>query len=326
MTPGEPLPLDPRIVAAYAVDPALPSQPLSPRALRVGPLVVKSFGPEEVAEAAQEALILQHLAGGGGYRVQEIVRTRTNAPWHRDAVGALLATRWEPGAVLDHGAISDGRWGELGATLAALHRRLESADAPRPGRRLGDSLRGRDLAAAAEALAADRAFAAGRSDGAEARAVLAAQARLLARWGRERPPADWDDGRFVHHDFNQHNYLFRDGVGPFVVDWGRALGAPREFEVVRTLAHLPVTRPSAARAFLAGYLAVRPLARAALPTSLAAMLTEHAVKRWPFDRWRAGEPEALPRIAALAPVVVALADRGERLADFYDEALARAGC
>ena len=117
MSPSEATSLDPRIVAAFAVDPDLRPLRISPRVLRVGPLAVKSFGTEEGPEAAREALILGHLAGGEGYRVQEIVRTRSNAPLHRDAAGSLLATRWEPGAPLDHADITDGRWAELGQTL-----------------------------------------------------------------------------------------------------------------------------------------------------------------------------------------------------------------
>lgn len=307
-----------RAATAYDLPPGAAPRRVTERVLQVGGLALKSFAPEQTPRARLEASILRHLAGGEGYRVQTIVRTRTGADLHLDADGALLANRWEPGVHRDHRDIPPDVWWRLGASLGSLHARLDAPGAPTPLAQLGDLVCARDLAAERRCLLAHREAAARRDDPATPSAfrLLDARLRLLDEHGVSDLPPSRDRG-LIHHDFNQHNYLFSDHPTPLVLDWERAIGAPRAYEVVRTLSHLPVARPEAARAFVDGYRSRRPLDSDDLAACVAVALTEHAVKHWPVARWLAGEPDAGARIEALTPVVVTLADEAEGLAAFY---------
>ena len=311
-----PDPLVGRAVTAYRLSPDDVPERVAERVLRVGAIALKSFDPEQVPRARLEAAILRHLADGAGYRVQAIVRTRTDADLHVDADGAVLATRWEAGAHRDHRAIAPEGWWQLGASLGSLHARLDAPDAPAPRDHLGDVLRSRDLAAERRTLLEHRAAAMVREASATVLRLLDARLRLLEAFGVTHLPAA-SDRRLIHNDYNQHNYLFSEHPVPLILDWERAIGAPREYEVVRTLAHLPVARPDAARAFVSGYRARRPLDGAALRACVDVALTEHAVKHWPVARWLAGEVGAAARIEALTPVVTALADEAAGVVDFY---------
>jgi len=307
-----------RAATAYDLPPDAAPRRVTGRVLRVGDLALKSFDPEQTPRGGLEASILRHLAGGDGYRVQTIVRTRTGADLHLDAGGSLLATRWEAGVHRDHRDIPPDVWWRLGASLGALHARLDAPGAPPPLAQLGDLVRSRDLAAERRALLAHRDAAARRDDPAApiALRLLDARLRLLDVHGVSDLPPSSDRG-LIHHDFNQHNYLFSDAPTPLVLDWERAIGAPRAYEVVRALSHLPVARPDAARAFVEGYQTRRALDPAELVACVDVALTEHAVKHWPVARWLAGEPDAGARIEALSPVVVTLADESAGLMAFY---------
>ena len=320
----------PRLAAAFAVAPDVPAVPVSPRVARVGNLALKSFGPEEVPRARLEAAILRHLEGGDGYSVQSIVRPRTGADLHVDADGALLATRWEEGAPVPYGRIPVDGWRRLGGSLASLHRRLETPGAPEAPARLGELVRARDLAVVRSQLLDDLTAARERGERGDPGApaalrLLDARRRLLDARGARDLPAGRDDGALIHNDFNEHNYLFGGARAPVVVDWERAIGAPREYEVARCLAHLPAAWPEAARAFLDAYLAVRPLDVDAMRGCLDVALTEHAAKRWPVARWLAGEPDAAARLASLAPVVESLSRGCDVIERFYRAALGGGG-
>jgi Ser/Thr protein kinase RdoA (MazF antagonist) len=307
-----------RAATAYDLPPGASPRRVTGRVLQVGDVAIKSFAPEQTPRARLEASILRHLAGGDGYRVQTIVRTRTGADLHLDEGGALLATRWEAGVHRDHRDIPPDVWWRLGASLGALHARLDAPGAPLPLAQLGDLVRSRDLAVERVSLLAHRDAAARRDDPVVPAALrlLDARLRLLDGHGVSELPPSRDRG-LIHHDFNQHNYLFSDAPTPLVLDWERAIGAPRAYEVARTLSHLPVAWPEAARSFVDGYRTRRPLDPDDLAACADVALTEHAVKHWPVARWLAGEPDAGRRIEALAPVAVALADGAEGVVAFY---------
>lgn len=332
MAPSAPEPpptSDARLRAAFAIDSDVLDVAVTDRVTRAGDLAVKSFGPEQIPRARLEAAVLSHLHQaaasnlleeilGTGYRVPSIVRTRTDDDLHVDGRGALLATRWEAGVHRAWADIPLDGWWALGASLGALHRRLDEPGAPPPPERLGDRVRARSLRAERDQLVAHRADAARRDDPAAPATLrlLDARLRLLDARAVSELPAGCD-GALIHNDYNQHNFLFSDDPRPLVLDWERAIGAPREYEVARCLAHLPAAWPTAARFFLDGYLTARPLDPAALVACVDVALTEHAVKHWPVARWLAGEPGAGARIEALAPVVEALADGGAALDAFY---------
>lgn len=60
-------------------------------------------------------------------------------------------------------------------------------------------------------------------------------------------PAD-DPQHPIHNDYNQFNYLFTGTLPPLIVDWEASIGAPREYELVRCLNHLPLEAPHLAQA------------------------------------------------------------------------------
>lgn len=146
MAPSAPEPpptSDARLRAAFAIDSDVLDVAVTDRVTRAGDLAVKSFGPEQIPRARLEAAVLSHLHQaaasnlleeilGTGYRVPSIVRTRTDDDLHVDGRGALLATRWEAGVHRAWADIPLDGWWALGASLGALHRRLDEPGAPPP--------------------------------------------------------------------------------------------------------------------------------------------------------------------------------------------------
>lgn len=228
--------------------------------------------------ANAEAEILVTLEGGTGYRVQTLVRTTRG---ELSVAPGFLVTRWEEGAQKTYVDITEPEWRALGAELAALHNRLDAhtGEVVRMPVRLLD-------------LAQHRAFMAdhkARENPLAAR-YIDAQLALLERVGeRAMQPPPVPDGP-IHNDYNQFNYLFDGTLPPIILDWEGAMIAPREYEVVRCLNHLPLVAPVHARAFVEGYLTRRPLDRAGLRWGIDRALFDHAIKIWPLDR-----PAMLPR-------------------------------
>lgn len=220
-----------------------------------------------------EAAILLHLAGGVGYRVQVLLDCF-------DSDGELvLVTRWEEGSFKPWDRITEEEWAQLGAELAALHARLAEGELP-----VTVEQPARDLAREQARILADRA----RVEDEEVRRYLDGRLRLLRPYAPAPGPL-----QPIHNDFNQYNYLFGPTAPPLVLDWERALRAPREYEVVRCLNHLPLAAPKLAGRFLDGYRRRLPLDPRRLKWAIDAALTEHAVKHWPLERWLSGDPRWL---------------------------------
>jgi Ser/Thr protein kinase RdoA (MazF antagonist) len=312
------------IAAAYALQDARILGTRDTRVVQVGSargaVAVKSFTNDEWPRAQLEAGLLAHLEQpSAGYRVQTLLRTTANAPLLALDDGAVLVTRWEAGHSKDYREIARDEWRALGASLAALHTRLD--DYPRPLARLSATIGARDPAAERAAIAAVRARAEAHDP---ARAALVARyledrLRLLARHAEAARAIPDDRENPIHNDYNQYNYLFDGRTPPVILDWEGAIGAPREYEVVRCLNHLPIEAPVVARAFVDGYRAQRPLRPAALRWAVAAALTEHAVKHWPLHRFLRDEPESGARLDGTMPMVHALVTDDDALLRFFAE-------
>lgn len=281
-----------------------------------GALAVKSFVAAEVERAEREAALLEHLAQDAApYRVQSLVRTETGARFARLDDGALVVTTWRDGHKKRYTAITEPEWFALGTELAALHARLDSFTGSLP--RASELTINID--AERDAIVASRA---------RARAKNPQRAEVIGRYldarlslldsrgsrGLHRPPGTELP---IHNDYNQHNYLFDNTLPPLILDWEGAIAAPREYEVVRCLNHLPLVAPVHATAFVAGYRERRPLDRDGLLWAVDRSLLEHAVKSWPLERWLADLPGAETVLTGSMDVVQALHAGTAQLAAFF---------
>jgi hypothetical protein len=266
---------------------------VSDRVVRDGDLAIKKFARGDADKARIEAALLVQLAGGAGYRVPRLVELRVVGDEHH------LLTRWEGGHEKVYTEISDDEWAQLGATLAALHHRLDECAPPAELPSLRAVIAARDLDSDRAQLAQHRAEAGGEVSGYfDDRALL-----LEERATRVRGVPD-SDKHAIHNDYNQFNYRFFDSGPPLIVDWEGAIAAPREYEVVRCLNHLPIVQPRSARRFVDAYLALRPLGREALAWAVDAALADHALKHWTVARWLRDRNERFTGVVTMTRVLV----------------------
>ncbi len=317
-----------RVLAGYGLSP-VPGENarvVTARVLRVsttgGELALKIFAPHELAVARVESEVLAHLCGGDDReaRVQQLLRTASGEALLRLGERSVLATQWEPGSQRAYHEIDAPAWAALGRTLATLHRRLDDARVALPDAL--DEIRSRDLARDRETLADHRRRVEQRPSPVAAvlLRLLDDRSTLLERHAvRCQATLPVGERAPIHNDFNVHNYLFHDEGPPTILDWERAVRAPRELEVIRCLNHLPLVAPGSAWAFVEGYLERRPLHAARLAWALDASLRAHALKHWPVELWLAGAPGADDRIRALAEIVRALVEGRDPLDAFIDE-------
>jgi Ser/Thr protein kinase RdoA (MazF antagonist) len=218
-----------------------------------------------------------------------------------------VVTHWVNGRNKIFTGIIEPEWHALGAELAALHLRLDTFTTPLP--RLTEQVV--DVAAERARIGADRTRAPAYAHYLDARRDLLdrfAPAALAPPPVPERP---------IHNDYNQHNYLFDDTMPPTILDWEGAIAAPREYEVVRCMNHLPLVARPHASAFVTGYRSVRALDPASLRWAVDRAFIEHAIKSWPLDRLLAGLPGAEERLAGSVEVTLALHARIGELDAFY---------
>lgn len=280
-----------------------------------GEVAVKRFAAADAELAEREAALLVHLESHDPrYRVQAVVRAPGGALVWRDDNARVLVTRWVDGRFKPYTEITRDEWRALGRELAALHDRLATFARPLP--RLSEALAARDLDAERAELAELRARAVAR------RPRLAdhfdARVRLLDACAATPMPADPELP--IHDDFNQFNYRFDGTLPPVILDWEGAIGAPREYEVVRCLAHLPLVEHEIADAFVAGYRGERALDPARLAWAVDAMLVHHALKRWAFDRWLAGADEPDAAVLGNVELIAAFAGSRDALLAYYARA------
>lgn len=260
---------------------------------------MKTFALAEVDRAEREAAILRHLASKHGK-----FRTQSLAP---SSTPGTLATRWLQGRKKSYIEITEAEWQALGATLAALHDALDDLPVTLPS--LPPIARDLDVASA-------RA----RTTSAEIHRYLDARVALFERHAEPARRLPGIAGRPIHGDYNQHNYLFDEVLPPMVLDWDRALSAPREYEVVRCLNHLPLVAPANATAFVCGYREARELDPSALRWAVERTLVDHAMKSWPLERWLDGAAGAETMLRGSMEVLLALRDGSDRLASFFEDA------
>jgi len=293
-----------------------------------GGLAIKVFAAEQHAQARIEASLLDHLdigeGRGAGYRVQQLLRTPSGQTLLPQSDRLVLVTRWQQGFHRSYREIDAPHWSVLGRTLAALHLRLDEAP-PLPLRRFVDDLRTRDLDHDRRLLEAHlhRATTTPRPDAPLVQRYLADRIALFDLHAHpcqtNLPPADAPP---IHNDYNVHNYLFHDHGPPTILDWERAIRAPRELEVCRCLAHLPLVAPTSAWAFIEGYLALRSLDPELVAWALRACITLHALKHWPVESWLAGEPGSSERVAGMAEIVRSFVESRPRWDAFAAQLLA----
>ncbi len=308
------------LAAHYAIAEATVLADVSDNVVQVatprGEFAVKLFVAADVERAEREAALLAALVGADPrYRVQTIVPTTDGAPFARTTEGAVIVTHWLRGEKKQYTTIAEHEWRALGSQLAALHLRLDAFERSLPRA----SELAIDLDAERAALEASRSRAAAK-DAARAPAIgsyLDARLALLDTRGERGLRAPTGPERPIHNDYNQHNYLFDGELPPMILDWEGAIAAPREYEVVRCLNHLPLVAPAHATAFVDGYRSVRPLEREALRWAVDRALLEHAIKSWPLELWLAGLPGAERHLAGSSEVVHALHTGIARLERFF---------
>lgn len=280
-----------------------------------GEVAVKTFGEPELALGQQEAALIAFLGArpDPAYRVQALVATTDGAPWCDQDDQRLVVTRWEAGDYCSYDRYTDVEWAALGRCLAALHRRLDQPGIT-PLETLSQRLARIDTQAELQRFAAldvglDEPVARYLATCRELFATCHSLA--LANF-----PVD-DPQHAIHNDFNQFNYLFGAGLPPLIIDWESSIGAPREFEVVRCLNHLPLRSPALASAFLAGYLAARPLHAGRMRWAVDVACLMHATKHWVLKGWIEGRPGYGERLRGAMEMVAMLAVGREGLADFF---------
>lgn len=298
-----------------------------------GGLAIKVFTPEAQTEAQTEASVLAYLGTGGPthYRVAQLVRTTSGEALLELGARRVLVTRWEPGIHRSYREIDASGWAVLGRALAAVHVGLDEAPAL-PLRSLVAELRERDLDHDRRILDEHRrlANASDRPTAALVGRLLADRSVLLERHAMRclarLPPGD---DRPIHNDYNVHNWLFHER-GPFhehgpptILDWERAIHAPREYELCRCLVHLPLVAPRSAWSLVQGYLQGRTLDPELVGWAIDAAVSTHALKHWPVELWLAGAPGADERIPGLAEIVRSFVEEAPRLEAFAGELQAR---
>jgi Ser/Thr protein kinase RdoA (MazF antagonist) len=287
-----------------------------------GEVAVKQFGADRSLAACHEARLLQHLSTSGDsrFRVPALLPTTSgDALWVGSDV-RLMLTHWEPGEFKTYNRFTLLEWAALGRSLAALHLRLDILQLPTLPT-LGARLQTLDVAGERRAIGFDlaRLPASGSIDAGRLREYLERCLRMIDLHYPgciEGFPHD-DPQSPIHNDYNQFNYLFGDVLPPLVLDWEASIGAPREFEVVRCLNHLPLEAPESARIFMEAYLRVRPLRGEVMAWAVDTAGLMHALKHWILRGWLEEQPNAASRLEGAIYITSVLAVSRAKLIDFF---------
>lgn len=318
----------PTLPAAYDLRLRGDGQPVTTRVARwrsdVGEVAVKTFAAADRARGEWEACVLAFLGEGPAspdIRVQTLVPTRDGAAWAgQPDGGCVLVTQWETGRYRAYDTYATHEWAALGRGLGALHARLDAMPGQAP-QTLSARLAHIDPAVERAKLElAERPLPSHpRIDAAWVARYLALCREMLAACypgAIEGFPTD-DTQRPIHNDYNQFNYLFGDALPPLVIDWEASIGAPREFEVVRCLNHLPLQAPALARAFVHAYRERRPLRAGHMRWAVDVACLMHATKHWVLQGWLDGLPGFDQRLLGAMEMVTLLARGRERLGAFF---------
>jgi len=290
-----------------------------------GDVAVKRYPPGQGDRALKEAAVLAHLGRQDDtrFRVQTLLRTVSgDAVWRAADGTCAMLTRWEPGQFKRYDTYTPGDWAALGTSLAALHARLDGLPLPR-----GDTLAARLRALDADTLRCELAkaptLAPPGTDMPRLHHYVQACLRLIdAHHPGSIAAFPQDDPQWpIHNDYNQFNYLFGGTLPPLVLDWEAAIGAPREYELVRCLNHLPLASPALARIFVQAYLRVRPLRAERMAWAVDTACLQHALKRWMLQGWLADPPRFATHMEGALRMVSMMDGARQQLIDFYGDCL-----
>ncbi|ALM81617.1 phosphotransferase enzyme family protein [Bordetella sp. N] len=285
-----------------------------------GNVAVKRYTLDQSARAEKEAALVAHLNKHPSprFQVQALRRTRAGAERWVGPHACAMVTDWAPGASRTYDTYTPQEWAALGSSLAALHLSLEQY--PRP---LPDSLHARLDALDIDEIRGELATAAGmaqaRADGASLRAYADACLRLidqhypgsLAGFPKDDPQCP------IHNDYNQFNYLFGAVLPPLILDWEAAIGAPREYEVVRCLNHLPLEAPALAAHFVRAYVDVRPLRIERMAWAVDTAILQHGLKSWIVQGWQKEPARFEAHLQGSLHMAATLTGARSRLIDFF---------
>lgn len=291
-----------------------------------GDVAAKLYRAGQRERAVKEAAILAHLNAHPDprFKVQSLMRAPSgDAVWTSGKDASAMLTRWETGQSRTYDTYTPEEWAALGSSLAALHASLDAL----PRLPMQDTLLSRLQALDADALRQEL-------DDAPARAPAGADVHRLRQYTQTclrlldahhagslaAFPKD-DPQRPIHNDYNQFNYLFGDALPPLVLDWEASMGAPREYELVRCLNHLPLEAPSLAQAFVHAYLRVRPLRPERMAWAVDAACLQHAGKRWMLRGWLADPPRFDTHLQGALRMVSMMDGARDPLIDFYGRCL-----
>jgi Ser/Thr protein kinase RdoA (MazF antagonist) len=323
-----PSPLFDAIREAYSLKPGGSPRKVSERVWQLpvegGAMAVKLYADEQHARADKESAVLEHLRTKADprLRVQALCHTSGGERmWSGQGAHAML-TRWEAGHFRSYDTFAPAEWNALGASLAALHLSLDSMRLPAP-----DTIRARLMAIDADEVRSRLLEVLGhalpKGDGAGLRAYIDTCLRMLDEHypgSVENFPAD-DPQHPIHNDYNQFNYLFDGTLPPIIVDWEATIGAPREFELVRCLNHLPLEAPALAEVFVRAYQQVRPLRPEHMAWAVDAACLQHALKRWVLQGWLADPPRFASHLHGAMKMVSTMAGSRRHLVDFFSRCM-----
>ncbi|WP_334003489.1 phosphotransferase enzyme family protein [Burkholderia cepacia] len=289
-----------------------------------GGVAVKLYAAGHQARAAREAAVLAHFETHGDTRfhVQALKRTAAGAPLWTGANAHAMLTRWELGQFRTYDTFSPAEWEALGASLAALHLSLERLQLPSL-----DTIRARLIAIDADAVRRSLLdalnHARSNENAANLRRYVDLALRMLDRYypgSIDAFPAD-DPQHPIHNDYNQFNYLFTGTLPPLILDWEATIGAPREYELVRCLNHLPLEAPPLAEAFVRAYLRVRPVDPARIAWAVDAACLQHALKLWIVQGWLDDPSRFASHLSGAVTMASAMVDARDRLVDFFSRCI-----
>lgn len=291
-----------------------------------GEVAAKLYRAGQHDRAAREAALLTHFNAHADprFRVQSLLRTTCgDAVWTSGDGSAAMLTRWNGGQSRTYDTFTPEEWAALGASLAALHTCLDTLDRLPMQDTLLSRLQALDADALRQELADAPALAPPGADAARLRQYTETCLRLLdAHHAGSLAAFPTDDPqRPIHNDYNQFNYLFGDALPPLVLDWEASIGAPREYELVRCLNHLPLEAAQLARTFVHAYLRVRPLRPERMAWAVDAACLQHAGKRWMLRGWLADPPRFGTLLQGALRMVSMMDGARGQLIDFYGRCL-----
>jgi len=285
-----------------------------------GDVAVKIYAEDQLARAEKEAALVAHLnlEADPRFRVQKLLRTAAGAPLWIVPHARAMVTAWAPGAIRTYDTYTPVEWAALGASLAALHLRLERYPTALP-----DTLHARmaalDIDTIRRELASAPSLAPADSDRRALQGYVDTCLALIDQHYADSLaafPAD-DPQHPIHNDYNQFNYLFGAALPPLILDWEASIGAPREYEVVRCLNHLPLEDAASAAEFVRAYLRVRPLRVELMPWAVDAACLQHALKRWMLQGWLADPRRFTTHLQGAMRMVSTMAGARAQLIDFF---------